>query len=222
MTAILVVAPHPDDETLGCGMTLLRHIKEGAEVHWLIITEMSVEAGFSAERVAIRTAEIVQVAKTYDFAGVHQAGFPTMRLDTLAKADVIASVSNVITSVRPSTIYLPYRNDAHSDHSVVFDATVACCKNFRNPFIRQIYAYETLSETEFGLRTDDSGFRPNLLVDGTPWLDKKLEIMKMFAGELGEFPFPRSEECLRAQAMLRGSQAGVQAAEAFMVLKEVR
>ena len=124
--------------------------------------------------------------------------------------------------VQPDTVYVPYRNDAHSDHAAVFDAAVACCKSFRQPSIRRVHAYETLSETEFGLRPDDAGFRPNAFVDTSRWLDRKIDIMRLYDGEMGRFPFPRSEECIRAQAMLRGSQAGVAAAEAFMVLKEIR
>lgn len=219
---ILCVAPHPDDETLGCGMTLLRNVAEGAAVHWLIMTSMHAAQGFSAERIANRDAEIEQVARAYGFVGVHRAGLPTTRLDTLPMGDLVGAVSAVVAKIRPRTVYLPYRNDVHSDHAAVFDAAAACCKSFRYPSIRQVYAYETLSETEFGLRPDDPGFRPNLFVDGTPWLERKLEIMRLFKGEMGDFPFPRSAECLRAQAMLRGSQAGVRAAEAFMVLKEIR
>ena len=219
---VLCIAPHPDDETLGCGTTLLRHVAEGAQVHWLIMTAMHPAQGFSAERIVSRDAEIEQVARAYGFASVHRAGLPTTRLDTLPMGDLVGAVSAVVGSIHPATVYLPYRNDVHSDHAAVFDAASACCKSFRYPSIRQVYAYETLSETEFGLRPDDPGFRPNLFVDGTPWLERKLEIMKMFKGEMGAFPFPRSEECLRAQAMLRGSQAGVRAAEAFMILKEIR
>ena len=124
--------------------------------------------------------------------------------------------------VEPETLYIPYRNDIHSDHTVVFDAAVACTKIFRYPSIRNVYVYEVLSETEFGMRTDDPGFRPNLYIDISTWVDRKIEIMKKFTGEMGEFPFPRSETCIRAQAALRGSQAGVLAAEAFMILKEIR
>jgi LmbE family N-acetylglucosaminyl deacetylase len=219
---VLCIAPHPDDETLGCGGTLLRHVAEGAAVHWLVMTAMDERQGFSAERIATRAAEIDRVAEAYRFAGVHRAGLPTTRLDTLPMSDLVGAVAAVVREISPRTVYVPYRNDAHSDHAAVFDAAVACCKSFRYPSIRQVLAYETLSETEFGLRPDDPGFRPNLFVDTTAWIDRKIEIMKLFAGELGSFPFPRSEECLRAQAMLRGSQAGVRAAESFMILKEIR
>lgn len=219
---VLCIAPHPDDETLGCGMTLLRHIEEGSSVHWLIVTSMLHDFGFNESRILARDMEIRRVAETYGFAGVHNARFPTSRLDTLPLAEVIASISSVIERVRPNCIYLPYRNDAHSDHRLVFDAASACCKTFRYPSVRKIYAYETLSETDFGLRPGDSAFRPNLYIDGRKWLDRKLAVMEIYESELGRFPFPRSVECVRAQAMLRGSQAGVHAAEAFMVLKEIR
>lgn len=222
MKRLLVIAPHPDDETLGCGGTLLRHISNGDEVHWLIITAITTEIGFSAERVARRDAEIKAVEKTYGFAGVHQFFFPTMRLDCIGKLQLIDAIGSVMQKIKPDTLLVPYRNDAHSDHAAVFDAAVSCSKSFRYSSVRSVYVYETLSETEFGLRTDDSGFRPNLFVDITHFLEQKLYIMHMFEGEMQDFPFPRSETCIRAQAALRGSQAGVLAAESFMVLKEIR
>ncbi len=218
---VLCVAPHPDDETLGCGGTLLRHIARGDAVHWLVMTRMSPALGFSAERIASREREIADVAAAYGFAGVHQAGLPTTRLDTLPKADLIEAVSSVVRSVQPDMLYMPYRNDAHSDHAAVFDAAAACCKHFRHASIRRACAYETLSETEFGLRTDDPGFRPNLFVDTSAWLERKIQIMRLFAGEMGEAPFPRSAEAIRALATYRGGVAGTAAAEAFMILREI-
>ncbi len=222
MSIILVVAPHPDDESLGCGGTLLRHIDEGDSVHWLIVTAMTMSQGFSAERILDRDREIDMVASSYQFAGVHRSELPTTRLDTLPMVDVVGAIGKIFQVVRPDTIYLPYRNDAHSDHAAVFDATVSCCKSFRHPSVKKVYAYETLSETEFGLRPDDPGFRPNLFIDIGDRLERKLQILNLYAGEMGNFPFPRSEECVRAQAALRGSKAGLRAAEAFMVLMEVR
>lgn len=221
MKKVLAIAPHPDDETLGCGGTLLRHHLNGDEVHWLILTAVSEAAGFSAARVQSRSAEIDAVAVAYGFAGVHKAEFPTAMLDTVPKGDLIGAVGQVVKSVGAEVLYVPHRYDVHSDHAAVFDAAAACSKSFRYPTVKSVYAYETLSETEFGLRPD-GGFRPNLFVDIDGFLDRKLEIMKMFAGEMGAFPFPRSEECIRALATLRGSVAGVSAAEAFMILKEIR
>lgn len=222
MRTVLVVAPHPDDESLGCGGTLLRHIAEGDSVHWIIVTTMTVSQGFSEDRIATRNAEIDSVASAYGFSQVHRIGLPTTRLDTLAVGDLVGAIGKVFHAIRPDTVYLPYRNDVHSDHVAVFDATTSCCKNFRHPSVKRVYAYETLSETEFGLRPDDPGFRPNLFIDISDRVERKIQILNLYAGEMGDFPFPRSEECVRAQAVLRGSQAGVHAAEAFMVLREIR
>lgn len=222
MKKVLVIAPHPDDETLGCGATLLRHIAEGDEVSWLVVTAISAEIGFSAERVAGRNAEIEAVARAYGFQETIRAGFPTMALDTVPIAKLIDEIGVAVRRIAPDTLYLPYRNDAHSDHAYVFDAAVACTKTFRYPSVRSVYVYETLSETEFGLRTDDPRFRPNHFVNVSGWLERKIEVMRLYEGEMSEFPFPRSEVCIRAQAALRGSQAGVEAAEAFMLIKEIR
>jgi LmbE family N-acetylglucosaminyl deacetylase len=218
---ILVVAPHPDDETLGCGGTILRHVSEGHEVHWLIVTEMSVAGGFSEERISSRNEEIKKVAKEYGFADVHQTKLPTTQLDIIPKSKLIEAISSVVAKIEPHTMYLPYRSDVHSDHAAVFDATVSCTKTFRYPYIKRVLAYETLSETEFSLRPDDSGFRPNVFIDVTKFAQKKIDIMRIYAGEMGKFPFPRSKEVMQAQMQLRGSTAGVEAAEAFMLLKEI-
>lgn len=222
MKKVLVIAPHPDDETLGCGATLLRHAADGDEVYWLVVTAISTTLGFSPERVERRAAEIDAVGRAYGFQETILLGYPTMALDAVSNASLIDAIGVAVRRIAPDTLYLPYRNDAHSDHARVFDAAVACSKTFRYPSVRAVYVYETLSETEFGLRSDDPGFRPNHFVDVGPWLERKIEIMRLYNDEMGAFPFPRSEPCMRAQAMLRGSQAGVQAAEAFMLIKEIR
>jgi len=222
MKKILCIAPHPDDETLGCGGSLLRHIEQGDEVHWLIVTAISEGLGFPPARVQARDAEIRAVAEAYGFHMTHRCDLPTMRLDTLPIADVIGAIGQIVSQTGADTLYVPYRNDAHSDHAVVFDAAVACAKSFRYPNVTAVYAYETVSETEFGLKPEDPGFRPNLFVDVAAHIERKIEIMRLFEGEMGAFPFPRSETCLRALGQLRGSQCGKFAAEAFMIVKEIR
>jgi len=219
---VLVIAPHPDDETLGCGGTVLRHIENGDRVHWAIVTAVKTSHGFSEERVQSRDEEIQAVARSYGFAGVHRLDFPTMTLDTIPKGELIGALGRVVKEISAQILYVPYRNDAHSDHAAVFDAAAACAKTFRYPSVRSVRAYETPSETEFGIRPDDPGFRPNLFIDIADHLERKLEIMSIFASELGPFPFPRSDITLRALAQLRGSQSGVSAAEAFMLLKEIQ
>ena len=218
---ILVIAPHPDDETLGCGGTLLRHKADGCQIHWLLVTSMSEELGFSKQRIAKRTEEIFLAAQEYAFDSVTQLDLPPAALETLPLGQIIAGISDTINKVKPQIVYVPYRNDAHSDHELVFDAAMSATKSFRYPFIKRVLAYETLSETDFGMKPEDGGFRPNVFVDISSYINKKLDIMEVFESEMGEFPFPRSRKALEALATLRGAQSNCQAAESFMLIKEI-
>lgn len=219
---IVFISPHPDDELLGCGGTLLRLMRDDAIVcqcHWLIITDMTEAGGYSLERISSRSREIETVFKTLSFASVTNLKLPPARLDTIPMGDIVNQIGSALNRIRPNTVFLPYRGDAHSDHRIVFDAATACCKSFRSPWVKQLLTYETPSETDFGLDPDLRGFRPNIWVDISPYLEEKLRLLKIYQGELGAFPFPRSREAIEALARLRGSQAGVEAAESFMLLK---
>lgn len=217
---ILVVAPHPDDETFGCGGTLLRHRDRGDTLHWLIVTTARGFAGVTPAQVKQREREVEVVARELGFASVHRTMFPTTRLDTIPMADLIGAVGSIFTAIRPQVVYLPWRGDAHTDHRIVFDAATACTKWFRYPGIERVLAYETPSETDFGLRPD-LAFRPNVFVDISPFLEEKLRLLAVYASEMGVFPFPRSAESVRAMAAVRGAAAGHAAAEAFVLLKEI-
>ena len=216
---VLVVAPHPDDETLGCGGTLLRHAAQGDAVHWMVVTEMAQETGHAPERRAERQREIEAVAKAYGMADVHALGFPTTRLDALPMAQRVERASAVFARVQPHTVYLPHPGDAHSDHRMAFEMCTPAAKWFRLDSIREVFAYETLSETGFHLSPSPGSFAPNLYVDVSCFLDRKLEILKLYGGEIGAFPFPRSVEAVRALAALRGAESGFLAAEAFSTLR---
>jgi LmbE family N-acetylglucosaminyl deacetylase len=218
---ILIVAPHADDETLGCGGVILRNIAAGSEVHWLIITGMKEEYGYTKEQVTTRNKEVACAAGSYKFTQVHEIGYKPAFLDTVAKGDIIGNVSKIVNAVRPEEVYTAYRNDAHSDHEVVFDAVMSATKSFRYPFIKRVLAYEVLSETDFAMKPEDGGFRPNVFVDISKYLEQKLNILEIFESEVGKFPFPRSRIALESLARVRGAQSSFLAAEAFMLLKEV-
>jgi N-acetylglucosamine malate deacetylase 1 len=221
VSIIVVVAPHPDDETLGCGGVLLRHKAEGDEIHWLIMTSMNVDAGYNNERIDSRASEIKKVSEAYGFSSAHQAKFLTTELDTLPKKDLVNEVSRYFNSVKPDTVYVPFYNDIHSDHRAVFEAVSACTKSFRYPFLHRVRAYETLSETEFCIEQGHAGFQPNLWIDITGYIDQKIEIMNIYQGEMNEHPFPRSEQNIRALSLFRGARVGVENAESFMSLLEI-
>lgn len=219
MKTILVISPHPDDETLGCGGTLLKHQAVGDSVHWLIATKMTRNTGYSAKQILNRGKEIKAVAFRYGFKSVCQLRFATTHLDITPMANLIEAVGKALKTVEPEWVYVPCPHDIHTDHKAVFDAVASAAKWFRSPSVERILAYETLSETGFALETD-GGFKPNVYVDIGDYLNGKIEIMSLYRGEMGPFPFPRSEAAIRALAALRGAEAGFKAAEAFMLLKE--
>lgn len=215
----IVVAPHPDDEVLGVGGTLLRRKAVGGKIAWLIVSAITVESGWSESKVNQRAEEIQRVAELFNFDDVFMLELPSTRLDQFPMSDIVAKVSDVFRAFEPGEVFVPHPSDVHTDHRVVFDAVASCTKWFRYPSIKRVLAYETLSETDFGLGTC-KGFCPNVFVDIEQFLDQKLRAMDIYKSELGAFPFPRSHEAIRALAAVRGAAAGFKAAEAFQLLRE--
>ena len=215
----LVIAPHPDDETLGCGGTLLRKKTEGVHLAWLIVTGISEQTGWTVNQVTQRDVEINKVAELIGFDHIYNLRLPTTQLDMIPKNNLIERFGKIIQEFRPEEVLLPHRSDVHTDHKIVYDVTVSCVKWFRHPYVLRVMAYETISETEFGLNFEAS-FVPNVFIDISDYLQKKIEIMESYKTELGQFPFPRSIKAIKALAEWRGSTSGFNAAEAFQLLRE--
>jgi len=220
MNKVLVIAPHPDDETLGCGGTLLKHRSSKDEIHWLILTNVTENDGWEIEQVNHRQLEIDKVAKAYGFSSVNKMDFPTTKLDTIPMSELVDKISNLIIKVQPHIIYLNNRSDIHTDHQIAFNAVMSCTKSFRNPYIRRIFMYETLSETEFTAPLEGNAFQPNVFVDITEFFEQKCEIMSEYGDEVMDPPYPRSLDTIESLAKYRGSRIGVNYAEAFSLLYE--
>lgn len=214
---ILIIAVHPDDESLGCGGTLLKHKANGDSIHWLICTETDQNKSFYDQR----QNEIQQVAEMYLFDSVHNLRLKTMQVDEYTISELVGAISAVFKEVQPNIVYLPFKGDVHSDHRKIFEAAYSCTKSFRYPYIKKIYMMETLSETEFAPSTKEDSFIPNVFVDISNFMERKIEIMKIFTSEIAEHPFPRSERNIRALGTLRGATAGCEYAESFVLLKEI-
>jgi LmbE family N-acetylglucosaminyl deacetylase len=134
---------------------------------------------------------------------------------------LVGEISNVFIDFEPNEVLLPHPGDVHSDHRVAFEAASACTKWFRYPSVKRVMTYETLSESDFGLNPVEQSFRPNLFVNVSDYLDFKLKLISIYKSEIGDHPFPRSLDSIRALALLRGAQMGVKYAEGFQVLKQV-
>ena len=215
---VLVIAVHPDDETLGCGGTLLKHKASGDEVHWLICTTIDKTNSY----YKTREDELKIVADAYKFNSVNNLRLKTMQVDEYGMSSLIDKISNVINTIKPNIIYLPFKGDVHSDHRKIFEASYSCTKSFRYSFIKKIYMMEILSETEFAPSTKEDSFIPNTFVDISAYFEKKIEIMKIFKSEISMHPFPRSERNLKSLATLRGATAGCEYAESFVLLKDIQ
>ena len=216
----LVVAPHPDDETLGAGGTLFKRKADGHEIHWLIVTNISEGSEYKEEKVKERKGEIKKISELYEFTEVFDLGFQPTNLDQIPFNYLVNSISEVIKECQPTEILVPHYGDIHSDHRVTFDAVASSVKWFRNRSVKQILAYETLSESEFSL-VPNNRFKPNYFVDIEETFDKKIEALEIYKSEIENFPFPRSKEAVKALAVLRGSNSGFQLSEAFELLRKI-
>ena len=159
------------------------------------------------------------MSEAYNFDSVIQLEITETEIDLVPDAVVIKRISDAIHFIKPDIILLPNRTDVHSDHRIIFNLAYSCTKNFRSPFVKKLLMYETLSETEFSPSVDSSAFIPNTFIDVTPFLGRKIEIMKMYSSEITQ-PRPRNAPVIEALARYRGSRIGVEFAEAFVLLYE--
>lgn len=223
---ILVVASHPDDEILGVGGTLARHAAEGGIVDVLIMAEgatlrddrrdPAARAGdLSALRDAARRAATILGLRAPRFGGL-----PDNRMDSLDLLDVVKLVELTIAEVRPNIVYTHYAGDLNIDHRITHEAVLTACRPLPGSGVSAIYAYETLSSTEWAVA--GSGFEPNHFVDIADQLPSKIEALSAYASEMRPAPHARSIEAIRALARVRGSSVGVEAAEAFAVVRQLR
>ena len=219
---ILAISVHPDDETLGCGGTLLKHQAVGDSLFWLIATQTH-EPQWSAEIIERKATEIEQVAEAYGMEQCFTLGFPTVRLDMVPQADLIERIRDVVSEVKPEFVYLVHDGDVHTDHHVVFTATMSVLKPFymASLGVRRVLCYEILSSTDAAPPHLDRAFMPNVFSDITPYIKRKIEIMAMYETEAQSDPLPRGPSAIRALARYRGATIGVEYAEAFMLIREI-
>lgn len=219
---VLAISVHPDDETLGCGGTLLRHRGDGHTIHWVIVTQAH-SPGWSQESIDRRAGEISAVANCYSMQSVSKLGLPTTQLDVMPLGKIMEGLRKTIQEVRPAVVYLPHYGDVHTDHHMVFLATFSVLKAFymRSLGVRRVLSYETLSSTEAAPPLTFRAFVPNVYTDITAHIDRKIEVMNLYATESQPDPLPRGPSAIRALGRFRGATVGVEYAEAFMLVREV-
>ena len=211
MERVVVVAVHPDDETIGCGGTIIKHLNRGDEVHCILVTKGN------AEQKVIWN----KVKDAYHFTSVTELDFPELDLMDKSLNELIPPLSKAISVIQPQTIVIPNRSDAHSDHKAIFNAVASCTKAFRYPFIEKVLMMEVISETDFALPLPEGQFIANYFVDISKEYAKKEEILKIYESELLPYPQTRNLSTMQALNRYRGSQINAEYAEAFMNLKTI-
>lgn len=219
---VLVVAAHPDDETLGCGGTLLRHRAAGDRLYWARATEAH-QPQWSAGEVRRKADEVERVTRAYGMEERFDLGFPAALLDTVPQAVLMEEIGAVVEEVRPATIYLVHGGDVHTDHRALFTAAMSVLKplHMGRLDVRRVLCFETLSSTEAAPPCRETAFLPTVFHDITPHIDRKLEIMELYETEAQPDPSPRGPSAIRALARLRGATMGVEYAEAFQMVREL-
>lgn len=214
---ILVVSPHPDDETLGAGGTLLKQKKSGDQLFWLIVTHVNAKDGWDEDFVERRKNQINEITNTYGFDEVFDLGYPPACLSCENEKELVSKIYHVYEQIKPEWLIIPGEYDAHSDHGVTFRCCMAAAKPFRAPYIKKIVTMEIISETEQGYQKDS--FIPNYYVDISEEIESKIQAMKIYDSELDDMPFPRNIENLKALAVFRGGCCNALYAEAFHLVR---
>jgi LmbE family N-acetylglucosaminyl deacetylase len=221
---VLLIAPHPDDEVLGAGGTLAKHSKEKDEVYLCIVTK-AYTPDWSKEFIEGRRKEVLRANKVLGIKRTFFLDFPTVKLDTVPQKELNDSVSKCVRDLEPDIVYIPHRGDVNHDHRLIFDAALVATRPPRPPpgplvSIRKVLCYETPSETDFAAPLREMVFVPNIYVDITKTIGTKIRALGVYKSEIRKFPHPRSTTLLWALARKRGAEAGMKAAEAFMLIRE--
>lgn len=218
---ILVVAAHPDDEILGVGGTVRKHALAGDEVHLLIACE-GVSMRYEGEHHMRVVKQAREAAEILGAAEVLFGELPDQRLETLPRVEVYAKIEEVVGRLRPQVLYTHFGGDVNHDHGILFQAVQVAARPYSAPFVREVLAFETPSSTEWGTPAVQGAFVPDVFVDISTTLEDKINAFCRYEREVRPSPHPRSPESLRARARTWGSVVGVDAAEAFMLVRAIR
>lgn len=218
---VLVIAPHPDDEVLGCGGAIVKHVSEGDEVYLCVVTK-AYPPDWPEDEIKERRDEVVRANKILGTKKTYFLDLPTVKLDTIPQKELNEAIAKVVNKLRPEIVYIPHGGDVNNDHRLVFEAAMVAIRPKPALAIKKVLCYETLSETEWAAPLAENAFMPNVYVDISGVLATKLKAMSEYKSELKEFPHPRSLEAISALAKVRGATTGVEAAEAFMLMREIQ
>ncbi|MBI2636136.1 PIG-L family deacetylase [Candidatus Peregrinibacteria bacterium] len=224
---VLIVAAHPDDEVLGCGGTIARLAAEGNRVSILILGEgvsSRHENPTDADPALLKKlhAQAESVGKFLGAQDVSLTKLPDNRFDTVPLLDIIKIVETKIETIKPAIVYTQHGGDLNIDHALTFRAVLTATRPMKGGCVKRVLGFEASSSSEWAFQKFSPVFRANAFMDIGATLDKKIKAMSMYDGEERPFPHPRSPEAIRAKALACGSVAGLSAAEAFEIIRDMQ
>lgn len=226
MNRVLVIASHPDDEILGVGATIARHVANGDIAECVILGEGQTSRYQSREQAGTEIVtqlhnDTLLAAKEIGYQNVYFANLPDNRFDQMDLLDIIKIVEERIDIFKPNIIYTHYEGDLNIDHQQTFRAVLTAARPVNQYCVKEIYVYETLSSTEWNFSREIQGFKPNVFIDVENYFIHKVNAMKRYETELCEFPHPRSIRAMEIQAQRWGSVVGKNYVEAFELIRKV-
>jgi N-acetylglucosamine malate deacetylase 1 len=222
--SIMVIAAHPDDEVLGCGGTIAKHIKNGDEVHCLILTKgiasrdlnkVQKKTGLNRIKKSIRKAHLI-----LGTSSVKVENFPDNSMDSVKLLNIVKTIEKYISKYKPEIVYTHYGADVNIDHKITSQAVVAACRPLTT-MVKTILFFEVLSSTEWQIGGEFQKFSPNWFIDISATLNEKIESLQSYDGEIRTWPHSRSVEGVKSLAHFRGCSAGIDAAEAFCLGRHI-
>ncbi|GAB3443603.1 PIG-L family deacetylase [Massilia solisilvae] len=222
MKAVMVIAAHTDDEAIGCGGTIARHVAAGDAVHVVFMAD-GVTSRAQADTAGLqqRHAAAEQAHAVLGIAGAHHLGFPDNRLDSVALLDVVQPLEQIIRAVRPEIVYTHHSGDLNVDHQITHQAVMTACRPQPGFPVREILAFEVMSSTEW-TGCAQLPFVPDVFIDIDAFWERKRKALEAYALEMRDFPHSRSIEHMDILARHRGACVGVARAEAFKLIRSLR
>lgn len=217
----LFIAPHPDDEVLGCGGIIRKLAQSSKNEIYVLVMSRGTPKLYPEHKIENVRNEALAAHKVLGVKDTMFLDFYAPEMDAAPLADVSRSIADLIHKLHIDVLFIPHRGDIHNDHSVVFKAALVAARPVGNYTVKEIHCYETLSETEWAPPFGDDAFIPNYFVNVAQQMPSKLEAMGCFKSQLKEFPNPRSLETIEALAKFRGSTVGFERAEAFMTIRRI-
>lgn len=216
MAKILVISAHLDDEVIGLGGTIVKHIEEGDEVYLSVLTD---SAGTETsekkrlEEIAKRKKSYSKVSKLFGIKDVIFHDLPDGKLDTFPQLEINKIIESDIKIINPQRIYTHSKSDIHADHRVVFNSVLVATRKQ----VPEVFCYETV-----GCSNKMCKFDPNYYVDISKQIGKKLKAMGFYKSVLQDFPRNLSVKSLKTLTEYRGIESELHNAEAFECIKFIK